>query len=189
MRTNRKNSAFPFRSPKHIRWDRHRADKELLRIATEYGKCWNPMNWDRLTQGYYDGFEDARTEYRRLHDEDVATITAHHRAEIQELKANWIPPDEADEAIQKIYALRKERDELLECMELLRKIGFPAIRQKKQFDRFMHCAKSAINSAGLWTCLPKRPNGWILGTFIRKFCRSCLRFAVKHSNPLLKSMP
>lgn len=189
MSTNRKNDGLPFRSPKHIRWDRQRADRELLRIATEYGKCWNPTRWHRLTQGYYDGFDDARTEYQRLHDEDVATITAHHRAEIQELKANWIPPDEADEAIQKIYALRKERDELLESMELLRNIGFPAIRQKKQSERLMHCAKSAINSAGLWNCLPKRPNAWILGAFVRKFCRYGLPFAVEHpKNPLVKSM-
>jgi hypothetical protein len=79
--------------------------------------------------------------------------------------------DEADEAIQKIYALRKERDELLESMELLRNIGFPAIRQKKLSERLMHCAKSAINSAGLWNCLPKRPNAGF-------WARSCGNFVV-----------
>jgi hypothetical protein len=155
LRTNRKSNVSPFRSPKHIRWDRQRSDLELLRVATEYGKCWNPVHWHRLTQGYYDGFDDARTEYRRQRDEDLAAIKECHRDEMDELKANWIPPDEADEAIQKIYALRKERDELLESMELLRKIGFPAIRQKKLSERFMRCAKSAINSLIPWTASRK----------------------------------
>jgi hypothetical protein len=87
-------------------------------MAEEYGKCWNPIHWHRLTQGYYDGFEDARTEYERRYDQELAAAKERHRAEIEELKANWIPPDEAEQAIQKIYALRKERDELLNAIRL-----------------------------------------------------------------------
>jgi hypothetical protein len=167
LRTNRKNKSAPFRSPKHIRWDRQRSDQELLRVATEYGKCWNPIHWRRLTQGYYDGFDDARTEYRRLHDEDLAAIEERYHAEIEELKANWIPPDEAEEAIQKIHALRKERDELLESMDLLRKIG--------------------LSSLIPWTCFAKRPNAGMLGAFVQKF-RSPLRFSVRHpEDTLVKS--
>ena len=90
MRTIRKNNVSPFRSPKHIRWDRQRSDQELLHVATEYGKCWNPQHWHELTQGYYDGFDDARTEYRRRQDEDLAATKERYRAEIEELKANWI---------------------------------------------------------------------------------------------------
>jgi hypothetical protein len=187
LRTNRKNNAAPFRSPKHMRWDRQRSDLELLRVATEYGKCWNPTHWHRLTQGYYDGFDDARTEYRRLHDEDLAAIKERYHAEIAELKANWIPPDEAEEAIQKIHALRKERDELLESMDLLRKIGFPAIRQKKLSERFIRCTKMAMSSLIPWTCFAKRPNAGMLGAFIQKF-RSPLRFSVRHpEDTLVKS--
>jgi hypothetical protein len=188
LRTNRKNKSAPFRSPKHIRWDRQRSDQELLRVATEYGKCWNPIHWHRLTQGYYDGFDDARTEYRRLHDEDLAAIEERYRAEIEELKANWIPPDEAEEAIQKIHALRKERDELLESMDLLRKIGFPAIRQKKLSERFIRCTKTAMNSLIPWTGFAKRPNAEMLGAIVQK-CRGYpLRFGVGHpKDPLVKS--
>jgi hypothetical protein len=188
LRTNRKNKSAPFRSPKHIRWDRQRSDQELLRVATEYGKCWNPIHWHRLTQGYYDGFDDARTEYRRLHDEDLAAIEERYHAEIEELKANWIPPDEAEEAIQKIHALRKERDELLESMDLLRKIGFPAIRQKKLSERFIRCTKTAMNSLIPWTCFAKRPNAGMLGAIVQK-CRGYpLRFGVGHpEDPLVKS--
>jgi hypothetical protein len=200
MRINRKNNCLPFRSPKHIRWDRQRADQELLRIATEYGKCWNPIDWHRLSQAYYDGFDDARTEYRRLHDEDVATIAAHHRAEIQELKANWIPPDEADEAIQKIYALRQERDELLESMDLLRKLGLPPIQQgpsgqgtspidrkTKLSESVIQSAKSAMNSSMPWNWFAKRPNGRMLGTFAQEFRSYLSRFGLDNpKDPLAK---
>jgi hypothetical protein len=180
--TNRKKNASPFRSPKHIRWDRQRADQELLRVATEYGKCWNPIHWERLTQGYYDGFDDARAECCRLHYEDLAAITARHRAEIDDLKANWIPPDEADEAIQKIYALRKERDELLESMDLLRKLGLPAInqassgqgaspinRKTKLLESVIYSARRAMNSSMPWTWFAKRLNARMLGTFGQEF--------------------
>jgi hypothetical protein len=118
MRMNGQHNAASPRWPKHMRWDRQRSDPELLGVATEYGKCWNPIHWHRLMQGYYDGFDDARTEYRRRYDEDLAAAKERHRAEIEELKANWIPPDEAEQAIQKIYALRKERDELLDAIRL-----------------------------------------------------------------------
>jgi len=185
LRTNRKNNHLPFRSPKHIRWDRQRSDQELLRVATEYGKCWNPIHWHRLTQGYYDGFDDARTEYRLLHDEDFAAIKERYRVEIEELKANWIPPDEAEEAIQKIYALRKERDELLESMDLLRKIGFPAIKEKKLSERFIRCAKEAMNSSISWTCFAKRLNAGMVGSFGRHFRDCLLRFGVEHPNDQL----
>jgi hypothetical protein len=180
LRTNRKNNAAPFRSPRHIRWDRQRSDPELLHVATEYGKCWNPQHWHRLTQGYYDGFDDARTEYRRLHDEDLAATKERSRAEIEELKANWIPPDEAEAAIQEIYALRKERDELLESMDLLRKIGFPAISQKTLSEKLMGCAKRAMDSSIAWTCCKKRPNAGMLGALVQKVRGYLLRFGVGH---------
>jgi hypothetical protein len=118
MRMNDQHNAASPRWPKHMRWDRQRSDQDLHRMAEEYGKCWNPIHWHRLTQGYYDGFEDARTEYERRYDQELAAAKERHRAEIEELKANWIPPDEAEQAIQKIYALRKERDELLNAIRL-----------------------------------------------------------------------
>jgi hypothetical protein len=170
MRMNRQHNAASPRWPKHMRWDRQRSDPELLGVATEYGKCWNPIHWHRLMQGYYDGFDDARTEYRRRQDEDLAATKESYRAEIEELKANWIPPDEAEAAIQEIYALRKERDELLESMDLLRKIGFPAIREKKLSEKLMGCA------AGM------------LGAFVQKVPGYFLRFGIRHpKNPLIKS--
>jgi hypothetical protein len=188
LRTIRKNNVSPFRSPKHIRWDRQRSDQELLHVATEYGKCWNPQHWHRLTQGYYDGFDDARTEYRRRHDEDLAATKERYRAEIEELKANWIPPDEAEAAIQEIYALRKERDELLESMDLLRKIGFPAMREKKLSERLMGCAKRALNSSIAWTCCGRRPNAGMLRAFVQKARGYLLRFGVgTPKDPLIKS--
>ena len=120
MRTNGQHNVSSPHGPKHMRWDRQRSNPDLHRMAEEYGRCWNPIHWHRLTQGYYDGFEDARTEYERRYDEELAAAKERHRAEIEELKANWIPPDEAEQAIQKIYALRKERDELLDEIDLLR---------------------------------------------------------------------
>jgi hypothetical protein len=188
LRTNRKNNASPFRSPRHIRWDRQRSDHELLHVATEYGKCWNPVHWQRLTQGYYDGFDDARTEYRRRHDEELAATKERYRAEIEELKANWIPPDEAEAAIQEIYALRKERDELLESMDLLRKIGFPAMREKKLSEKLKGCARRGLNSSNAWTFGGMRLNAAMLGAFVQKVRGYFLRFGVRYQkNPLIKS--
>jgi hypothetical protein len=120
MLTNAQHNASSPQWQKHMRWDRQRSNPDLHRMAEEYGKCWNPIHWHRLTQGYYDGFEDAQTEYERRYDEELAAEKELHRAEIEQLKANWIPPDEAEQAIQKIYALRKERDELLDVIDLLR---------------------------------------------------------------------
>ena len=188
MRTNGQHNTSSPQWPMHMRWDRQRSNPDLHRMAEEYGKCWNPTHWHRLTQGYYDGFEDARTEYKRRYDEELAATKERHRAEIEELKANWIPPDEAEEAIQKIYALRKERDELFESMDLLRKIGFPAIKQEKLFERFNRCAKKAMNSSNPWTCFAKRSNVGMLGAFGQKFRGYFLRFGVEHpNNPLAKS--
>ena len=125
MRTNRKNNASPFRSPKHIRWDRRRPDQELLHVATEYGKCWNPQHWQRLTQGYYDGFDDARTEYRCRHDDDLTATEERYRAEIEELKANWIPPDEAEAASRKFTRCAKSAMNYSNPWTCFAKLGSP----------------------------------------------------------------
>ena len=72
MRTNGQHNTSSPQWPMHMRWDRQRSNPDLHRMAEEYGKCWNPTHWHRLTQGYYDGFEDARTEYKRRYDEELA---------------------------------------------------------------------------------------------------------------------
>jgi len=118
----------------------------------------------------------------------LAAIKERYRTEIEEVKANWIPPDEAEAAIQEIYALRKERDELLESMDLLRKIGFPAMREKKLSEKLMGCAKRALNSSIAWTFCGMRPNAGMLGAFVQKVRGYFLRFGVGHpKDPLIKS--